>query len=83
MKELKSIVLFKIKELESDSFLKEDLKKYQLILEILEDDACFFKMSMIDAYSILVTIGVNHPIDFYKKLVSGLEYQKLRDQFMI
>lgn len=83
MKELRSMVLSKIEKIESNSSLKEELKKYQLILKILDDDACFFKMSIRDAYSILVTIGVEEPMDYYKKMISSLEYQKLIDHFMV
>lgn len=83
MNYLRSVVNDKLKELE-DSNTKEELeelKKFKLIEKLLEDDACFFKIDSNMGYSVLVELGVDNPIQYYKKLISYEEYIKCKDNF--
>lgn len=50
---------------------KEELKKYELIKEILKEDDCFFKMDIEDAYSILRDLGFEDEDvkNIYSKLI--------------
>lgn len=50
----------------------EDLKKYKMIKELLEEDDCFFRMKKDTAYAIL------EDLDFLKKELPSL-YRQLTD----
>lgn len=54
-------------------------ERNEIIKNILEDEACFFKMSKDDAYLILQDIGIlNEEIEnTYKKLISFDEFYRL------
>lgn len=61
----------------NDKFLKvktdnDELKKHQLIKKILNDDKCFFKMSVEQAYAIL------RDLDFSEEELKGI-YSELID----
>ena len=83
MNYLKEIVAKKVREAEHINTIEglEDLKKYRLIEELLKDDACFFKINSSMAYSILIELGVDNPLDYYKKLISYQEFKKNQDSF--
>ncbi len=83
MNYLREIVEEKVKKLEMANTKEEleDLKKYKLIEELLKDDACFFKINSDIAYSILVELGINNPVDYYKNLISYSEYKKNIENF--
>ena len=83
MNYLRQIVEEKVKKLEMANTKEEleDLKKYKLIEELLKDDACFFKINSDIAYSILVELGINNPVDYYKNLISYSEYKKNIENF--
>ena len=80
---LKEIVEKKVKELENANTIEEleELKKFKLIEELLKDDACFFKINSTIAYSILVELGIDNPMNYYKKLISYSEYKKNIEEF--
>ena len=80
---LKEVVAKKVKELENANTIEklEELKKFRLIEELLKDDACFFKINSSIAYSILVELGIDNPMSYYKKLLSYNEYKKNKDEF--
>ena len=83
MNYLRQIVEEKVKKLEMANTKEEleDLKKYKLIEELLKDNACFFKINSDIAYSILVELGINNPVDYYKNLISYSEYKKNIENF--
>lgn len=85
METLRKIVDNKIEmfSVETNVEYLENLKKYRIIKEILSDDACFFKMSFNDAYSILYELGIDDPIGVYKKNVGYNEFIKQRENFEI
>ena len=80
---LKEIVEKKVKELENANTIEEleNLKKYRLIEELLKDDACFFKINSSIAYSILIELDIDNPLDYYKNLISYKEYLKNKESF--
>ncbi len=59
----------------------DNYKKFKIIEELLKDDACFFKINSSIAYTILVELEVNNPLNYYKKLISYNEYKKNKDNF--
>lgn len=59
----------------------DNYKKFKIIEELLKDDACFFKINSSIAYTILVELEVNNPLNYYKKLISYNEYRKNKDNF--
>ena len=83
MNYLRQIVEEKVKKLEMANTKEEleDLKKYKLIEELLKDNACFFKINSDIAYSILVELGINNTVDYYKNLISYSEYKKNIENF--
>ena len=83
MNYLREKVTKKVKMLENANTIEEleDLKKYRLIEELLKDDACFFKINSSIAYSILIELGIDNPLDCYKKLISYKEYIKNKENF--
>ena len=83
MNYLRQIVEEKVKKLEMANTKEEleDLKKYKLIEELLKDNACFFKINSDIGYSILVELGINNPVDYYKNLISYSEYKKNIENF--
>ena len=83
MNYLREIVENKLKVLADANTIEdlEELKKYKLIEELLKDDACFFKINSTIAYSILVELGIDNPMDYYKKLISYSEYKKNIEEF--
>lgn len=50
---------------------EQNLKKYNLIAKILEDDKCFFKINIEYAYAILRDLGIeeNSIKDVYMELI--------------
>ena len=83
MNYLRELVEKKLKVLEDVSTIEEleDLKKYRLIEELLKDDACFFKINSSIAYSILIELDIDNPLDYYKNLISYKEYLKNKENF--
>lgn len=83
MNYLRELVIKKVKMLETANTIEEleDLKKYRLIEELLKDDACFFKINSSIAYSILIELDIDNPLDYYKKLISYKEYLKNKENF--
>ena len=83
MNYLRELVTKKVKMLETANTIEEleDLKKYRLIEELLKDDACFFKINSSIAYSILIELGIDNPLEYYKKLISYKEYIKNKENF--
>ena len=83
MNYLREIVENKLKVLADANTIEEleNLKKYRLIEELLKDDACFFKINSSIAYSILIELGIDNPLDYYKKLISYKEYLKNKENF--
>ena len=83
MNYLREIVENKLKVLADANTIEdlEELKKYRLIEELLKDDACFFKINSSIAYSILIELGIDNPLDYYKKLISYKEYIKNKENF--
>ena len=83
MNYLREIVENKLKVLADANTIEEleDLKKYRLIEELLKDDACFFKINSSIAYSILIELDIDNPLDYYKKLISYKEYLKNKENF--
>ena len=83
MNYLRKIVENKLKVLADANTIEdlEELKKYRLIEELLKDDACFFKINSSIAYSILIELDIDNPLDYYKKLISYKEYLKNKENF--
>ena len=83
MNYLREIVENKLKVLADAKTIEdlEELKKYRLIEELLKDDACFFKINSSIAYSILIELDIDNPLDYYKKLISYKEYLKNKENF--
>ena len=83
MNHLRELVVDKVKMLENANTIEEleDLKKYRLIEELLKDDACFFKINSSIAYSILIELDIDNPLDYYKNLISYKEYLKNKENF--
>lgn len=83
MNYLREIVENKLKVLADANTIEdlEELKKYRLIEELLKDDACFFKINSSIAYSILIELDIDNPLDYYKKLISYKEYIKNKENF--
>ncbi len=83
MNHLRELVTKKVKMLENANTIEEleNLKKYRLIEELLKDDACFFKINSSIAYSILIELDIDNPLDYYKKLISYEEYLKNKENF--
>ena len=83
MNYLREIVENKLKVLADANTIEdlEELKKYKLIEELLKDDACFFKINSSIAYSILIELDIDNPLDYYKKLISYKEYIKNKENF--
>ena len=83
MNYLRELVIKKVKMLETANTIEEleDLKKYRLIEELLKDDACFFKINSSIAYSILIELDIDNPLDYYKNLISYKEYLKNKESF--
>ena len=83
MNYLREIVENKLKVLADANTIEEleNLKKYRLIEELLKDDACFFKINSSIAYSILIELDIDNPLDYYKKLISYKEYIKNKENF--
>ena len=52
--------------------INENFKRNEIIKEILNDDACFFKMNKDEAYMLLSEIGIldEHIENIYQKLIS-------------
>lgn len=61
----------------------ENLKKFEIMKELLKDDACFFRIGFDDAYNILVELGVEDPKKVYRKLISYQEFEKNKENFEI
>ena len=59
--------------------LGQDVRRSELISEIISDDACFFKLKKTDAYDILEEIGVGKGkiSKIYSRLICQDEYLKL------
>lgn len=83
MNYLREIVENKLKVLADANTIEdlEELKKYRLIEELLKDDACFFKINSSIAYSILIELDIDNPLDYYKKLIRYKEYLKNKENF--
>ncbi len=83
MNYLREIVENKLKVLADANTIEEleNLKKYRLIEELLKDDACFFKINSSIAYSILIELDIDNPLDYYKNLISYKEYLKNKESF--
>ena len=83
MNYLREIVENKLKVLTDANTIEEleNLKKYRLIEELLKDDACFFKINSSIAYSILIELDIDNPLDYYKNLISYKEYLKNKESF--
>ena len=83
MNYLREIVKNKLKVLADANTIEdlEELKKYKLIEELLKDDACFFKINSSIAYSILIELDIDNPLDYYKKLIRYKEYIKNKENF--
>lgn len=83
MNYLREIVENKLKVLADANTIEdlEELKKYRLIEELLKDDACFFKINSSIAYSILIELDIDNPLDYYKKLISYKEYIENKESF--
>ena len=83
MNYLREIVENKLKVLADANTIEdlEELKKYRLIEELLKDDACFFKINSSIAYSILIELDIDNPLDYYKNLISYKEYLKNKESF--
>ncbi len=80
---LRQIVRLKVKSLENADTKEnlEELKKFKLIEELLKDDGCFFKINSDIAYSILLQLGIDNPLEYYKSLISYKEYKKNKENF--
>ena len=83
MNHLRELVTKKVKMLVNANTIEdlENLKKYRLIEELLKDDACFFKINSSIAYSILIELDIDNPLDYYKNLISYKEYLKNKESF--
>ena len=83
MNYLRELVSKNVKILEKANTIEdlENLKKYKLIEELLKDDACFFKINSSIAYSILIELDIDNPLDYYKNLISYKEYLKNKESF--
>ena len=83
MNYLRELVSKNVKILEKANTIEdlENLKKYKLIEELLKDDACFFKINSSIAYSILIELDIDNPLDYYKNLISYKEYLKNKENF--
>ncbi len=59
--------------------LNRSYKRNEIVKNILNDEACFFKMNKNDAYLILQNIGIlKEQIDIiYQKLISSEEFYRL------
>lgn len=61
---------------------EEDQQKYQLIIELLAEKDCFFKMDMETAFGILEFLGVTEEeaLSLYMELTSPKVYQEVKSQ---
>lgn len=59
--------------------INRSYKRNEIVKNILDDEACFFKMNKDDAYIILQDIGIlSEQIDIiYQKLISSNEFYRL------
>ena len=59
--------------------INRSYKRNEIVKNILDDEACFFKMNKNDAYIILQDIGIlSEQIDIiYQKLISSDEFYRL------
>lgn len=59
--------------------INRNYKRNEIVKNILDDEACFFKMNKNDAYIILQDIGIlSEQIDIiYQKLISSDEFYRL------
>ncbi len=64
------------------NYLKDkglDIKRNEIIKQILQDEACFFKMSKEEAYIVLTDVGVKKNIDeMYLNLIGREEFYRLQ-----
>lgn len=69
----------KLKEL-CNKLIEEnkDEEKYQTILKLLEEEQCFFKLSIEDSISILMDLGFTkeEALNIYTELIDSKHYKK-------
>ena len=84
MNYLREIVTKKVNMLENANTIEEleNRYTYRLIEELLKDDACFFKINSSIAYSILIELDIDNPLDYYKKLIRYKEYLKNKENLI-
>lgn len=59
------------------------IQKYLLIQNILNDDACFFKISKEQAMFILSSLSMTDKESMYEQLISEKEYQRLVEKGLL
>ena len=71
----------KVAEMLSGVLSDKEITKYTIISKILEDDYCFFKMPVNDAFSILFDLGYNkkEAENIYKRMLSITNYVEIKD----
>ena len=79
MNELKVIKVMKEKKIEISQENRDNYEEHLKIKQILEDEACFFKLEKLKAYDILRSVGVkeNKIEEVYKKLIMPDVYHML------
>ncbi len=62
---------------------KKNLKKHLIIRDILKNEACFFKMSIDEAFSILKDLKIENVKHEYQQLISPSNYQFLKKKGLL
>lgn len=62
---------------------EKNLKKHLIVRDILKNEACFFKMSIDEAFSILKDLKITNVKQEYQQLISPSNYQKLRKKNLL
>ena len=79
MNELKVIKVMNEAKIEISQENRDNYEEHLKIKQILEDEACFFKLEKLKAYDILRSVGVkeNKIEEVYKKLIMPDVYHML------
>ena len=62
---------------------EDNLQKHLIIRDILNDESCFFKMSMDEAICILTDLKIENVKYEYQQLISPSNYQFLKKKGLL
>lgn len=68
--------LDKLRELCEKKYEETNDERYTFINKILSEDDCFFIIDMDVAIDILISLGIDNPIEYYRNLISYEEMEK-------